>query len=181
VKRNLIVSTIALCLAACGGTWKVVKQAPARELMQGDYVVSDCDFSKLSVAGIPEDQVLAKANDAVKQRWSLVKAGINTELGKAFADRAKGYNVHFSGQGLTIKPLIDFVDPGCPTGFCSSILRATVQILATDGSVLDEVQFESKHAGAADELSSEMRLRVDGRNVGWDLADYVNGRVSGKH
>jgi hypothetical protein len=180
MNRSMIAAAILACLSACGGTWKVVRQAPADRLASGTFVVSQCDFSRITVDGKPEQEMLVGASEAAKRGWGDIKNAINAEFSKAFADRSQGYTVRFSGSGLTVKPFIEFISPGCYTGFCSSILRATVQILSPEGTVLDEVQFESKHSGAATEPTAAMRLRIDSRNVGWDVAEYVNNRVTGR-
>lgn len=175
----LAVSAVAM-LSGCGASYKIIKQAPADQLTgKTTLAVTSIDFSSAKVGGKTEAEYLDKQDDTGKKQWPEVKKAMDEEMLKALS--ANGTGLTFAaaegsqGHALVVKPIAETVDTGWYRVMAAmpSWVKMKVQIATAEGTVLDEIELESRTGADITYASDERRLRRDAEMIGKGVAKYL--------
>ena len=172
-----LVFAVSLALAGCGGGLKIIKQAPASELVgKTTLSTASADYTKGDIDGHSEQEYVASQDDNGKHQWKDIKTGIDEEFNKALASGGGLTVEHGATKGaLLVKPIIRFINPG--SFLSASELRMAVQVATADGNVLDEIELSSRTSGSVYKATDERRLRQDAQNIGEKVAKYLLART----
>lgn len=172
-----LVFAVALALVGCGGGLKIIKQAPAADLLgKTTLSAAAADYAKGDIDGHSEQDYVASQDADGKHQWKDIKTGIDEEFDKALSSGGGLTVEHGATKGaLLVKPVIRFINPG--SFLSASELRMGVEIAAADGNVLDEIELSSRTSGSVYNATAERRLRQDAQNIGEKVAKYLLSRT----
>jgi len=174
-------AVVACCcaLAACGPSWKVVKQAEPNPFHGKARYELKLDLSQMRYAGKTKAEFAATAAEG-KAGWEATEQALASGLVDSFQRTAtrEGLEVVTAGAPYQVKVIVGAIDPGHPWAGPSHT-PITAQILLDD-RVLEEVVLEHQTAGGSGNSSPDPRIHEDGEWLGAHVAKYVSTRVKAK-
>lgn len=179
-------SISALAGVGCGPPGIVVKQGmPNPFVGKTEFVVEAVTYPGLQVGDKTEAAYLGEKKPEEQQSFEADKTETAKNLLESLTVEAgrRGIKVvpASGAPGMfNIRPVVTFFEPGNFNGFVniSTVLKATMQILDTQGQVIDEVQFQATVGASLANPSSGGRMHTAGKMLGTDIARYLQFRAA---
>lgn len=169
-------------LTGCGPRWTVVAQAVPDPLLGArDFYVEPVHFDPLMVGEKTEAEYQADKSPEQRDSWDADKR--DTSGGYAAAVIEAAPELRFVTQPapgvFIVRPIVPFIEPGFFGGYVSAPTQVMmhVQILASDGGLVDEIIIRSLIGASFLNAASGTRLRQAGADLGRVTADYLHKRT----
>lgn len=182
VAATLALASCAALASACGPPWQVVSQAspsPFRE--RSSFSIAKPEFVTLGVGESSERGYLDGKDADARAEWARAKSSLVDAYTKGLEDRAKqvGVDVHGAKDAFVVVTAIKWIQPGfySPTAATASRVKVTVNVSASDGTLLDAIEIEHGTAASAGHDSVKSRLESDGAELGAIVAEYLRQRA----
>jgi len=179
-------SLSALAGVGCGPPGLVIKQGTPNPFVgKNEFVVDPVAYPNLQVGDKTEAAYLSDKKPEQQQGFEADKtetAKNLIEMLTAEAGRRGIKIVPASGTPgmFNIRPAVTFFEPGNFNGFVNiaTVLKATMQIVDAQGQVIDEVQFQTSVGASLTNPSSGGRMHTAGKQLGVDMARYLQFRAA---
>jgi hypothetical protein len=181
----LALLALASLATGCGPHWVIVAQAVPDPLLGAKaFYVEPVHFDPPIVGDKREGEYLADKTQDQRDRWQADKA----EASHKFAVTLMGLspNLQFPVQPapgvFIVRPIVPFMEPGIYTPFFSrpTELQMRLQILTSDGVLVDEIVTRSLIGASLIYPTSGGRIRMAGDDLGKIASEYIAKRVAGQ-
>ena len=174
---------ILSCLPGCGPRWSVIAQASPDPLVGArTFYVEPIHFDPPIIGEKTEGEYLAGKSPDQRDGWLTDKTETSKRYASALMSESTGllFPVQPAPGVFIVRPIVGFVEPG----FYAYVARPTevrmrVQILSSDGALIDEIAIRSLIGASLMNPASGTRLRQAGEDLGRVTAEYLKKRVGG--
>ncbi len=180
----LLVLALALLLTGCGPRWVIVAQAVPDPLVGAkSFFIEPIHYEPLIVGAKSEPEFLAEKSADQRQSWIADKADTSREYSESLVSSIP--EVHFLVQPapgvFIVRPIVSFIEPGIYAAFYArpTEVQMRVQILASDGTLVDDITVRSLIGASMIYAASGSRMRLAGEDLGRVTADYLRKRTAG--
>lgn len=183
MKRYVLVvlAAFAVLLTGCGPRWLVLSQANPDPLVGATlFYVEPIHFDPPMVGDKPEPVYLAEKDQDQQRSWQVDKHETSDRYFAALVESCplEKFSTAAAPGVFIIRPIVTFIEPGF---YAAIVARATevhmrVQILASNGQVLDEIAVRSFIGASIVNAASGTRMRQAGEDLGHVTADYLHKR-----
>ena len=182
---SLLSSLLALSSIGCGPTWVVVRQANPNPMVgQQAFAIQQLSYENLFVGDKPEAAWLAGKEPKAVESFNTDKAdsipifftALDANLRRIGAQMVPG-----PGPGVfLVRPRVTNYEPGSFNGFFDfpTTVKMSVQFMAPNGALLDEVNFSGVIPADLYHPSSGQRMRSALGNIGRQIALYLRTRIT---
>jgi hypothetical protein len=171
-------------VAGCGPRWAILAQANPDPLVGAkDFYIEPIHYDGLIVGSKGERDYQADKSPDQQESWRVDKL----ETGARYADavRAESPGLRFTTAAapgvFIVRPVVSYIEPGFYAAFVAkpTELRMVVQILSSDGRMIDEIALHSVIGASLIYPASGTRMRLAGEDLGRVTAQYLRKRVTG--
>jgi hypothetical protein len=169
-------------VAGCGPRWTIVAQtSPDPMLGAHDFYIESIHFDPPMVGEKTEAEYQADKSPEQRDSWDADKRDTSGGYAAAIIEAAPALRfVTQPAPGVFIvRPIVSFIEPGFYAGYVSAPTQVLmhVQLLASDGALVDEIEIRSLIGASFVNAASGTRLRQAGTDLGRVTADYLRKRV----
>lgn len=176
----LLLSLLVLALVGCGPRWVIHQQATPNPLNgQRKFNLEGMHWENLRIGGKDEAGYLAEKDEKQRASFQEDKAAFQERFIAGLTNRAQGIGLVPAPpgeQGLyTLRPSVTFFEPGfyAYAAARDSEVDITVQVVAQDGKLIDEITIHSRVAATMTSPASGGRMRTAGEDVGNVTGKYM--------
>ncbi len=172
-----------LAATGCGPRWVVLRQAIPDPLLGAQvFYVEPIHFDPPMVGDKTEGEYLSEKDPGQRQSWQTDKHDTAERYLAAVVEASP--TLKFATQPapgvFIVRPIVSFIEPGF---YAAVVARSTevqmrVQVLASDGAILDEFTVRSYIGASMIYPASGTRMRLAGEDLGRVTADYLHKRVA---
>lgn len=180
----MLLSFLVLALVGCGPRW-VIRQQASPNPINGvrKFNLEGIHWEQLMVGGKSEAEYLAgKDADQIKS-FQTDKAGFQDRFVAQLQSRAQGIQLMPTPPGepglFTIRATVNHFEPGfyAYAAARDSEVDITVQIVAQDGKLIDEITIHSRIRATMTSPASGGRMRSAGEDLGNVTGKYLLNRT----
>jgi hypothetical protein len=180
----ILLSLLVLALVGCGPRW-VIRQQAAPNPLTGvhKFNLEGMHWEGLMVGGKSEaDYLSGKDADQVKS-FQGDKAGFQDRFVAQLLSRAQGLQLVPTPPGepglFTVRATVNHFEPGfyAYAAARDSEVDITIQIVAQDGKLIDEITIHSRIAATMTSPASGGRMRSAGEDLGNVTGKYLLKRT----
>jgi hypothetical protein len=182
-----IACLLSLAATGCGAPWKIVKQADPNPLVnQRAFTMLAADYTRMLAAGgmsrepRPEADFVRGLKDDEKSDFEDNKRTFADVFASALANHSGGLQFQESAD-FTLKPIVTIFDGGVQAFIVTraSTVEMRLQILARDGSLVDEITVKSStNPNLKERARSYARINNDAMQLGRLAGRYLIERTS---
>jgi hypothetical protein len=178
----LVALPLALASAACVPRWHVISQTSPDPLVgMSEFSVEPLHFEHTRVGEKTEEEYLSGKDPGQEESWRADKAGMSERFAAGLSSAASGLRLTGpGGPGPVILPTVRFIETGYYAGVSQRDTELTmrVQIMSTEGNLLDEIEIHSAISASLLNPASGTRMRQAAEDLGGVTAKYVKTRVT---
>jgi hypothetical protein len=175
---------LIFALAGCGPRWVIRTQAVPNPLNgQRKFNLEGMHWENLRIGGKGEAEYLAGKDDKQRASFQEDKAAFQERFIAGLSSRAQGIGLVPAPPGeaglYTLRPAVTFFEPGFYAYAAARDSEAdiTVQIVAQDGKLIDEITIHSRVAATMTSPASGGRMRTAGEDLGNVTGKYLLKRT----
>jgi len=180
----ILLSFLVLALVGCGPRWVIRQQAQPNPLNGvRKFNLEGIHWEQLMVGGKSEAEYLGgKDADQIKS-FQGDKAGFQDRYVAQLLSRAQGIQLVPTPPGepgqFTIRATVNHFEPGfyAYAAARDSEVDITIQIVAQDGKLIDEITIHSRVASTMTSPASGGRMRTAGEDLGNVTGKYLLKRT----
>ena len=180
----VLLSFLVLALVGCGPRWVIRQQATPNPFVGArKFNLEGIHWEQLMVGGKSEPEYLSgKDADQVKS-FQGDKAGFQDRFVAQLLSRAQGIQLVPTPPGepgtYTLRAIVNHFEPGfyAYAAARDSEVDITVQIVAQDGKLIDEITIHSRIAATMTSPASGGRMRSAGEDLGNVTGKYLLKRT----
>ncbi len=176
------VTLLAALLTGCGPRWTIIAQTSPDPLLGArDFYIESIHFDPPMVGEKTEAEYQADKSPEQRDSWDADKRDTSGAYAAAIIETAP--ELRFVTQPaprvFVVRPIVPFIEPGFYGGYISAPTQVLmhVQILASDGALVDEIAIRSLIGPSFINAASGTRLRQAGADLGRVTADYLHKRT----
>jgi hypothetical protein len=176
----LVLSLLVLALAGCGPRWVIHQQAMPNPLNgQRKFNLEGMHWENLRIGGKDEASYLSGKDEKQRASFQEDKAAFQERFIAGLTSRAQGIGLVPAPPGepglYTLRPSVTFFEPGFYAYAAARDSEAdiTIQIVAQDGKLIDEITIHSRVAATMTSPASGGRMRTAGEDLGNVTGKYV--------
>lgn len=180
----LLLSLLVLALAGCGPRWVIRQQAVPNPLMgQRKFNLEGMHWENLRIGGKSEAEYLGEKDDKARASFLEDKAAFQERFVAGLASRAQGIGLVPAPPGepglFTVRAMVHFFEPGfyAYAAARDSEVDISIQIVAQDGKLIDEITIHSRVAATMTSPASGGRMRTAGEDLGNVTGKYLLNRT----
>jgi len=179
----LVLVSLSL-VAGCGPRWAILAQSVPSPLTGArNFYIEPIHYDPPLIGGKSEREYLADKSAEQRDSWMTDK----TETAEHYSAALMGASPEllFPTQPapgvFIVRPIVSFIEPGFYGGIVAlaTNVQMRVQILASDGRMVDEIAVRSLIGASMIYPASGTRLRLAGDDLGRVTAEYIKQRVAG--
>jgi hypothetical protein len=173
---------VAAPLTGCGPRWAIIRQASPDPLVGArSFYCEPIHYDPPSVGDKTEAQYLADKTTDQRDAWLTDKSDTSNRFVASLSGAIPeaGWVVQPAPGTFIIRPIVSFIEPGFYAGIVQSPtqLRMRVQILSSEGLVIDDIAIPSAIPGSMIYPASGQRMRLAGEDLGRVTAAYLRKRI----
>jgi hypothetical protein len=185
VVRLAILATLSFLagsLTGCGPRWSVITQAAADPLRGAKVMyIEPIHYDPPIVGAKSEGEYLADKSADQRDGWLTDKADTSNRFIATLISSLT--EVQFATQPapgvFIVRPIVSFIEPGFIAPFASAPtqVRMRVQVLSSDGAIIDDIAIPSAIPASLMYPASGTRMRLAGEDLGRVTAEYLRKRI----
>lgn len=179
----LALSGVLLVAAAlgCASYWQAAPMPPSPLLGQRALSIEPLHFESMLVGNKPEHLYMGSKDAPSQQSFQVDKA----ETSRLFVDMVRARSaplqlpdVATAPQQFTVRPFVMHWEPGFYAFFAQDATMALrIQIIDGAGSIVEQVEFQTRIVSSLFNPSSGGRMRSAGERLGEQVAAFLHARV----
>jgi hypothetical protein len=177
----LLFALLAL-LSGCGPRWAILAQAMPDPLLGAhNFYVEPIHYDPPRIGQKTEPEYLADKSPDQQDSWRIDKSETSSRYASELIKESP--QLQFLAQPapgvFIVRPIVSFIEPGFYAGIVAMAtdVHMRIQILASDGSLVDEIAVRSVIGASMIYPASGSRLRLAGEDLGRVTADYIKKRT----
>ena len=186
--RVLTFAMFGLLMLGCGPRWAIVAQANPDPLVGAQtFYVEPVHFDPPFVGGKLETEYLAGKSPDQRDSWNVDKSETSSRYASSLISAlgeppAIRFIVQPAPGVFIVRPIIQFIEPGFYAGLVAAPteVHMRVQILSSEGGIIDEIAIRSVIGSSLIYPSSGGRMRAAGEDLAQVTAEYIRKRVQGR-
>ncbi len=179
----VVTAGVASSLAGCMPRYSILAQTVPDPLYGAStFYVEPIHFDPPVVGGGSEADFLADKSPDQRDSWLVDKQETSSRYLAALVEALPA--VRFVAQPqpgvFIVRPIVPFIEPGFYAGIVArpTEMQMRVQILASDGRLLDDIMAPSVIGASMVTAASGTRMRLAGEDLGRVTASYLQKRIA---
>ena len=178
----MLAGVASLALTGCGPRWVILAQARPDPLVgAGAFYIEPIHYDPPRIGDKTESEYLADKTPDQRDGWLTDKSDTsNRYISTLIKEMPEVRFLVQPAPGVFIlRPIVSFIEPGFYAYFAAAAtqVRMRIEILSSDGVVIDDILVPSVIGASMVNASSGTRLRLAGEDLARVTAQYLRKRI----